>query len=108
MDEQIGWSVGKEGTLLKSSDGGVTWEKQALDVDQQLYDICFINSNKGLVVGGNGLLIQTTDKGDNWKTIESGRSEYLRALSLVNEQSVWCTGINVDQEGIIVRIAVPE
>lgn len=52
-------------TILKTSDGGITWEAQASGTNYPLYSVCFTDVNTGYAVGSNGIIIKTTTGGIN-------------------------------------------
>ncbi|QZZ21244.1 photosynthesis system II assembly factor Ycf48 [Leptothermofonsia sichuanensis E412] len=54
------WVSGGSGNLLRSLDGGVTWEKDRAveDVPSNFYKILFFGSNQGFVMGQNGILLK--------------------------------------------------
>jgi photosystem II stability/assembly factor-like uncharacterized protein len=82
IDAREGWAVGDKATFVRTSDGGATWQlgklaasQEGLTEDQQLlaqepvlYDVKFINSKTGWIVGEFGNIWHTTDGGQSWKT----------------------------------------
>jgi photosystem II stability/assembly factor-like uncharacterized protein len=54
------WVSGGSGNLLRSVDGGVTWEKDRAveDVPSNFYKILFFGSNQGFVIGQDGILLK--------------------------------------------------
>jgi hypothetical protein len=71
LDEQQGWIVGYDGTILHSADGGKTWALQHHDPEARaLYDVWFRDAQHGIAVGAYGSFYRTTDGGKTW-TAES-------------------------------------
>jgi photosystem II stability/assembly factor-like uncharacterized protein len=74
VNNQIGFIVGNNGLLLKSTDGGVTWNSYSLDPSFLLNEIFFINPDTGWVVGRHKisnatdsvLILKSNDGGINW------------------------------------------
>jgi photosystem II stability/assembly factor-like uncharacterized protein len=60
-----GWACGRNGTIIHTSDGGQTWLPQASGVDTTLFDIEFVDSQRGMVAG-NSVVLYTTDGGATW------------------------------------------
>ena len=56
---------GNDGLFIKSVDGGATWTNPTT-FPERLFNVYFINSSTGWVMGKNGLLSKTTDGGINW------------------------------------------
>ncbi len=65
------------GTILKTTNGGSSWETQNSGTEEFLISSFFINSNTGWVVGSNGSILKTTNGGVNWLSQTSGTSEAL-------------------------------
>jgi photosystem II stability/assembly factor-like uncharacterized protein len=59
------WAVGRNGTIIHSSNGGNSWEMQISGVDTTLYDIDFADSLRGLIAG-DGVVLYTRDGGNTW------------------------------------------
>ncbi|MBE9225703.1 photosynthesis system II assembly factor Ycf48 [Phormidium sp. LEGE 05292] len=54
------WVAGGSGNLLRSLDGGKTWEKdrQVEDVPSNLYRIVFLSPEQGFIIGQNGTVLK--------------------------------------------------
>ena len=52
--------------ILKSNDGGRTWNALPISVPKLLYKVVFKNESEGMAVGTDGLVYHTTDGGDSW------------------------------------------
>lgn len=63
IDNNTGFAVaeGDYETLLKTTDQGETWNPVEMPATSGLFDVHFFNSEKGLVVGRNGLVMTTGD-----------------------------------------------
>jgi hypothetical protein len=59
----VGTAVGDFGTILRTSDGGITWSLQISGTTNDLNSVCFIDSSSGTAVGDGGTIIHTTDGG---------------------------------------------
>jgi hypothetical protein len=46
------------------------WQEQNCGVNEDLWDICFIDSLYGWSVGSNSLIIKTTNGGNNWNSVK--------------------------------------
>ena len=65
-DANIGWSVGEQGTLLKTTDGGDSWRIVEIPWLTYLLDIYFATESVGYIVGQDGLILKSNDSGENW------------------------------------------
>lgn len=100
--------TGGQGYIAKTSDGGgnpLTWQLLRRDTIYDFFDIKFIDSLTGFVVGGNdrnnaGVVMKTTDGGQNWQTVTiPTQAKVLRALEIVGNRHAWAVGRN----GTIIR-----
>lgn len=67
-DENNGWIVGHDATILHTSDGGKNWKLQNFqpELEKPFLDVYFIDSSIGIAVGAYGLMYRTTDGGSTW------------------------------------------
>src|SRR5438876_5257469 len=60
------------GTIIKTTDGGVSWIFTSTGTSSTFYDILFPDFINGYVVGTNKQVIKTTNGGSNWDIKTSG------------------------------------
>jgi photosystem II stability/assembly factor-like uncharacterized protein len=93
IDENHGWAVGHDATIVASIDGGETWQIQQHlpQVQKPLLDVLFTDKDNGIAIGAYGLFYRTIDGGEHW-TIEYHNEflfpedqEYLAELKLEDE-----------------------
>ena len=70
VDDQYGWAVGHDETILNSVDGGDTWTRThfAPEAQQPLLDLWFANRVSGIAVGAYGAYFTTNDGGRHWSS----------------------------------------
>ncbi|TKB45867.1 WD40/YVTN/BNR-like repeat-containing protein [Thalassotalea mangrovi] len=68
-DELNGWAVGHDSVILKTTDGGETWQIQmyAPELERPLFDVLFTDLNNGVAVGAYGRFLRTQDGGKTWQ-----------------------------------------
>ncbi|WP_420426930.1 WD40/YVTN/BNR-like repeat-containing protein [Algiphilus sp.] len=71
VDARHGWAVGHDGSVLRTSDGGESWELRHWDAawGRPFYDAIFTTPDRGLVVGSNGRMLRTDDGGESWEEV---------------------------------------
>ncbi|MEX1994022.1 MAG: YCF48-related protein [Steroidobacteraceae bacterium] len=71
FDERHGWAVGHVETILRTNDGGATWQLShfAPENTQPLLDVWFADELRGLAVGAYGVIYSTTDGGAVWSQV---------------------------------------
>lgn len=68
LDDSLGFACGDSGTVIKTTNGGNSWQNINVNAENtNLYDIKFSKEGRGYLIGKNGLLLISEDKGDNWK-----------------------------------------
>lgn len=65
IDNQHGWAVGYCGQLVRTENGGETWQEQAIASDM-LYSVEFVSQTHGFAGGIYGTVLETTDGGLTW------------------------------------------
>ena len=78
--ETVGYTVGgsittgaESGDILKTTNGGTTWTKLALDPGYRIYSVFFLTENLGYIgVRGPTGVYKTTDGGQNWQMLNTG------------------------------------
>jgi photosystem II stability/assembly factor-like uncharacterized protein len=66
LNNQLGWAAGEAGIILKTTNGGKTWEKLVSGTKNTLTDIEFNTQDFGFVVGLDSTILKTIDGGKTW------------------------------------------
>lgn len=63
------WAVGHDSVILRSTDGGETWEVVYRDpeANQPLFDVFFLDDQRGFAVGAYGVFLESGDGGATWE-----------------------------------------
>ena len=94
-----GYPMGYGGTILRTTDGGITWMSQTSGIGSGLYGVLFTDANTGTAVGDLGTILRTTDGGATWVSQTSGTNNLLYDVSFTNVN----TGTAVGLDGTILR-----
>jgi len=89
-NKDTGWVVG-DYRIIYTEDGGNSWALQRT-ATVRLYGIDFIDQNEGWVVGNNGTIFHTTNRGTNWNTQTSGTTVSLRDVEFLSSTRGWVVG----------------
>lgn len=87
--QKDGWACGRWGTVIRTADGGKTWEYQATDTDFTLSSIYFRDSKNGWAVGDEGIIIHTQDGGKTWVKQKSPVSYFLMGVYFADTTNGW-------------------
>lgn len=63
----VGWAVGRAGTVLRTTDGGTTWDKVTIPTHADLLRVTANGELAAIVVTRDGQAFATTDGGKSWK-----------------------------------------
>ncbi|HAP01087.1 MAG TPA: hypothetical protein DCQ93_04090 [Bacteroidetes bacterium] len=96
-----GIAVGLSGTILKTENGGVDWQKirngnSPINQSWKFRRVIFKNENEVYIAGDAGLLLKSTDGGNNWIKIKNTPGENIFSITLSDHG-----GIIGTQEGNI-------
>ncbi len=92
-DRYNGWAVGDEGLILRTTDGGETWDDQYSNVGSWLLSVHFIDKWEGWTVGDFGRLRHTFDGGETWEIqYPDVYPKSLNSVFFVDENLGWATG----------------
>lgn len=67
-DRDLGWAVGHDSVILRTTDGGSSWEvvNWAPEEESPLLDVWFSDADNGFAVGAYGSFYRTSDGGATW------------------------------------------
>lgn len=91
-DGQNGYIVGEHGTLLRTSDGGLTWTQDSIGINLSFRSIAIPSVNIMYVAGDNGSLYSSSDQGFNWTQVDLGISKHLKGVAFISAQLGWVFG----------------
>jgi len=69
-DKNLGWAVGHDAVILRTTDGGENWERVhfAPEEERPLFDVWFKDDKTGFAVGAYGFFLTTEDGGNRWSS----------------------------------------
>lgn len=59
----VGFNAGLGGAVLRTGDGGVTWQAQTSRTSAHLFDVFFVDALRGWAVGSGGVIVHTARGG---------------------------------------------
>jgi len=93
-DKEIGYSVGSDGTILRTENGGFRWEKQFPPTEVTLSSVFVKDKKSAVIVGARGTVLLTDNGGKDWKQIPIETKDQLYGVNFAGEnfQSGWAVG----------------
>jgi photosystem II stability/assembly factor-like uncharacterized protein len=78
LDERRGWAVGHDETIVRTLDGGATWElvRSEPDNERPLLDVWFRDGEHGFAVGAYGAFLTSEDGGTSWEERPIGPDDF--------------------------------
>ena len=92
-DARCGWACGIEGTVIRTTDGGATWDVLPALTDHTLYTV-FIRYGRGWIVGDKGTLLLSGDAGLTWENRDGAitSKQPFRDVFFTGPQTGWAVG----------------
>jgi photosystem II stability/assembly factor-like uncharacterized protein len=96
----LGWVVGSQGAVYKTTNGGTTWSRQTAPTSRNLVRINFIDTLRGWATGGWNdatayLVLRTTNGGTTWQDLSFGSDCYSsECIYFVDGQNGWIGGLD--------------
>ena len=72
----VGYAATSSNCVMKTTDGGLSWELKYIPADILLKDVQFLNSQTGYISTTTNKLCKTTNAGQNWVVIDALQSDF--------------------------------
>ncbi len=101
LNHDLGWAVGDQGTILRTEDGGRSWNLSPVDASCSLRSVHFVDEQNGWAAGGqavplvdrtHAVLLRSGDGGRTWRPIGGTLLPAIREMRMVNANSGWAWG----------------
>lgn len=80
--------------LIAASSIFAQWDHQQSGTAEHLFDVHVTMSSFGLIIGGNGTVLRTTNGGSQWNSINSGTNSSLKAMDFAGlSNRGWAVGM---------------
>jgi photosystem II stability/assembly factor-like uncharacterized protein len=87
LDAQLVIATGYDGLILRSTDGGETFEQiqSGVGTGIDLWGVQIVNDTLGWICGNYETLLKTTDAGLSWQSVTAGLNQHYWSLDFLNE-----------------------
>ena len=79
-NEQVVWAVGKSGKIVRSDDRGETFYVQSTPTEAHLQSIAAWDDQHAVVIGNDGLTLNTVDGGVTWEPVDAPLGEVAKKM----------------------------
>lgn len=89
-----GWAAGSNGTLYKTTNGGINWTKQETGSSSNITGLYFINELTGWLATSDGQILNTGNGGTTWSLQSTNSGVNFKNIVFANENTGWATTSN--------------
>ena len=90
-DDEEGYAVGEKGLVLRTENGGLTWQKVITSIPSNFMRVNFADDKNGWIVGYGGTVLRSSDKGHTWIKQASSTTGNLYGL-FITKKFGWAVG----------------
>ncbi len=106
LDDKLGLAVGHDQLILRTEDGGKTWQQVLSDpaAETPLFDVILLDAGRAIAVGAYGLFLESGDGGRTWAPrfiLPEGEDRHLNAIARLEDGTLIIAG----EAGTILRSA---
>ncbi|MDW8269882.1 MAG: hypothetical protein RMN24_12030, partial [Anaerolineae bacterium] len=83
FDANLCLGVGDAGMVVRTTDGGATWQFLLLETTRHLLGLAVAPAGRAIAVGEGGVTFFSADAGQTWRAGPSGSSADLNAVTLL-------------------------
>ena len=93
-----GYAVGSDvspagnGFVVKTTDGGVTWNLLPTGTTNALKSVWFTDVNHGVAVGASGIILKTADGGVTWDVVSIYQTVMLNSVYFTDDSTGYAVG----------------
>ena len=98
-DATHGYIAGENGTFLRTTDSGQTWELTTFLPDQNWKSVAFTSQQTGFMVSAGGKIAKTTDGGVTWTVIFDDPAMHFTRVRFISAT----TGFAIGAQGLILK-----
>ncbi len=92
INDTLGWACGTNNSLIKTTDGGQTWQTVTTPgYSSDYWWIDFMDEEYGFIAA-NGKVLRTIDGGENWDIIQAGDNQALFSVDIIDSLHIAAAG----------------
>jgi len=87
LNADTGYVAGNNGLIMRTINGGKSWNAITTSINKNLNSISFLNSSLGVAVGDSGAVLITSNGGSSWSATQTGTSTRFNHIMFYGEGS---------------------
>lgn len=94
VDDNVIWVTSYDGTILKSINGGTSWNVYSptqTGLSEYILAAYALDGMNAWAVGATGTIIKTTNGGANWSIVAQGKDIGLSKAVFADQNNIWAT-----------------
>ena len=104
VNSEVGWAVGDDGTILKTTNGGIDWMLQHSGLSTRLISVHFVDTFTGIAVGDEGTILRTSSGGESWIIVPYSSYTLFSGASFWDNNNGLIVGRDLEKnEGLILK-----
>ncbi len=94
INDTLGWACGTNNSLIKTTDGGQTWQTVTTPgYSSDYWWIDFMDEEYGFLACNNGIVLKTIDGGNTWQQIQAGAGSDLFSVDIIDSLHIATAGV---------------
>ena len=91
--DREGWMVGELGRIFRTTDGGVTWQRQDAGTKRPFLAMSCVDAQTAWIAGKEGVMYGTGDGGNTWRQLQTGSQRHASPSSFPRRSAAraWAT-----------------
>ncbi|MCB1060475.1 MAG: T9SS type A sorting domain-containing protein [Calditrichaeota bacterium] len=109
LNSQLGWALLRDSTLMRTEDGGASWDSLALPHGRQTKNLFFLDSDNGWYLNrfdsGHSGVYRTRDGGNTWSVLDTAIADvWTRKIVFADSLRGWITTENSSDAGLWLTV----
>ena len=92
LDWGNAYAVGYNGFMLRTTNGGLSWEELSTNTTKDLYDVKFLDTQTGFICGSDGTLLKSIDGGNTWTQCTTNTTLHLKSICFIDDKIAFISG----------------
>lgn len=88
-----GWCVGAYGAIIKTTNGGKTWEAKNSNTNLHLFCIQSYDGVTLIAAGKGGIILRSSNAGDSWEPVVSNATKDIWSIQMTSKDVGWICGL---------------